>query len=111
MTKEKKEESKYLTIALNSLAGELTDKELERMSEAFNKFSKNLNLNKIGLLRYGEAFLGKFLYKLDYNNLEKIQDFLLKLCNDDSISIPALIVIIGATVEYVKLKRKEVIGI
>ena len=109
MTKSQKEETKYITIIVNNLEKELTDSKLDIMSKAFDTFSYRLKLDKIGLLRKGETMLGEYLYKLNVNNLEEVRDFLLKMCNDDAIAIPVLVVMIGAIVEYVILKRKELL--
>lgn len=57
MTKEQKEEDKYLTTIINSIIKILTDNELIKCQKAFDNFCKNINKDKLGLLRKGEVFL------------------------------------------------------
>lgn len=109
MDKIRRQEIKFITYITTKLDKEVWTKEdLQDIYKRFKTFTRNLNLDEIGLLRKGEVFLGNYIY-----NITNIKDTIYKILeaatNDlnISVSITMIAALIKLSLEKLNDEKEE----
>lgn len=109
MDKIRRQEIKFITYITTKLDKEVWTKEdLQDIYKRFKIFTRNLNLDEIGLLRKGEVFLGNYIY-----NITNIKDTIYKILeaatNDlnISVSITMIAALIKLSLEKLNDEKEE----